>query len=121
MMDVLGSFLPHIRSGRVRALAVSLGTEVLPDTPTLAQAGYRDIEIYASFMVVAPAGTPPATVQRLNAEINQAMKSPAIAERLRALALIPVFETPEQFAASLKKARGTWSAFIRRNNIVAQQ
>jgi tripartite-type tricarboxylate transporter receptor subunit TctC len=121
MMDVLGSFLPYIRSGKVRALAVSVGTDLLPDTPTLAAAGYKDIELYASFMVVAPAGTPPAIVQRANAEINNAMKSAVIAERLHALALIPVFETPEQFAASLKKARGTWSAFIRRNNIVAQQ
>jgi tripartite-type tricarboxylate transporter receptor subunit TctC len=121
MMDVLGSFLPHIRSGKVRALAVSVGTELLPDTPTLAQAGYKDIELYASFMVVAPAGTPPAIVQRVNTEINKAMKTPVIAERLHALALIPAFETPEQFAASLKKARGTWGDFIRRNNIVVQQ
>jgi tripartite-type tricarboxylate transporter receptor subunit TctC len=72
-------------------------------------------------MVVAPAGTPPAIVQRVNTEINKAMKTPVIAERLHALALIPVFETPEQFAAGLKKARGSWSDFIRRNNIVVQQ
>lgn len=115
------NILPHIRSGKVRALAVTVGTDLLPGTQTLAQAGYGDIEIYASFMVVAPNGTPPAIVQRLNAEINKAMKSPANAERLREQALIPVFETPEQFTVSLKKARSNWSAFIQRNNIVAQQ
>jgi len=121
MTDALGPFLPHIRSGKVRALAVSVRTDLLPDTPTLADAGYTDIDIYASFMVAAPAGTPPTIVQRLNAEINKAMKSTEVAERLHALALIPVFETPEQFAASLKKARGNWGAFIRRNNIVLEQ
>lgn len=120
MTDMI-TILPHIRSGKVRALAVTVATDLLPGMQTLAQAGYGDIEIYASFMVVAPKDTPSAIVQRLNAEINKAMKSPANAERLHEQALIPVFETPEQFTVSLKKARGNWSAFIRRNNIVAQQ
>ena len=120
MTDMI-TILPHIRSGKVRALAVSIATDLLPRMQTLAQAGYTDLEIYAWFMVVAAKGTPPAIVQRLNAEINKAMKSPANAERLREQALVPVFETPEQFTVNLRKARGNWSAFIQRNNIVAHQ
>ena len=120
MTDMV-TILPHIHSGRVRALAVTVATDLLPGMQTLAQAGYTDIEITAWFMVVAPKGTAPAIVQRLNAEINKAMKSPANAQRLREQALIPVFETPEQFAVNLKRARENWSAFIQRNNIVAQQ
>ena len=119
MMGDIVSILPHIRSGKVRALAVTIGAKMLPDIPTVAQAGYKEFEVYASFMVVAVKGTPAAIVQRLNDEINKAMKFPANAQRLNALSLIPVFETPEQFAASLKKTRAAWSAFIQRNNIVS--
>jgi len=121
MMDVLGSSLPHIRSGKVRPLVVTVKTKLLPDTPSLAETGYPDIELYGSFMVVAPRGTPPNIVRSLNAGINEAMKSAPIAERLEALGMIPVFETPEQFAASLENARARWSAFIRRNKIAPDQ
>jgi tripartite-type tricarboxylate transporter receptor subunit TctC len=111
--------LPHIRSGRMLALAVTEQTPQLPGTPTLATAGYPKIEASASFMVVAPTGTPPAIVQRLSAEIIKVMKSPAIRERLDGQGFIPVFDTPDAFAASLKKERQMWAEVIRRNNIVA--
>jgi tripartite-type tricarboxylate transporter receptor subunit TctC len=112
-------FLPQIRSGRIRPLAVTVETDMLPGVPSLEQAGYKEMEIYAWFHVVAPKGTPGAIVQRLNAEINKAMKLPANIEALRDLAVIPVFETPEEFAGRLKRTREIWGAFVRRNNIVA--
>ena len=115
------AILPQIRAGRVRALAVTVATDMLPGVPNLEQAGYKEIEIYAWFMVVAPKGTPGAIVQRLNAEINKAMKLPANAERLREQVLIPVFETPEEFAARLRRTRQIWGAFIQRNNIAANE
>jgi tripartite-type tricarboxylate transporter receptor subunit TctC len=113
--------LPHVRSGRVIALAATMHAPQLPATPTLADAGYPKIEASASFMVAAPAGTPPVIVQRLNAEITNAMKSPALRESLDAQGLIPIFDTPEGFAASLKKERQMWADVIRRNNITAEQ
>lgn len=119
MASDIGPVLPHIRSGRVLALAVTERTPQLPGTPTLAEAGYPKIEASASFMVVAPAGTPPAIVQRLSAEIIKVMKSPAIRERLEGQGFIPVFDTPDAFAASLKKERQMWAEVIRRNKIVA--
>jgi tripartite-type tricarboxylate transporter receptor subunit TctC len=60
-------------------------------------------------------------VKRLSEETLKAMKSPALAQKLEAQALVPVFDTPEQFAASLKKERDAWAAFIRRNGIVQEQ
>jgi tripartite-type tricarboxylate transporter receptor subunit TctC len=57
----------------------------------------------------------------LSAEIAKAMKSSALAEKLEAQALLPVFDTPEQFAAGLKKERDAWAAFIRRNGIVQEE
>ena len=119
MASDIGPVLPHIRSGRVLALAVTERSPLLPGTPTLAEAGYPKIEAYASFSVVAPTGTLPAIVQRLSAEIIKVMKSPAIRERLEGQGFIPVFDTPDAFSASLKKERQMWAEVIRRNNIVA--
>ena len=114
--------MPHIRSGKIIALAATDRTSLLPDTPTLADLGFRDMSIvHASFMVTAPAGTPAAIVQRLNGEINRMMKIPGVAQKLESHAFFPVFETPEQFALSLQNERQTWAAFIRRAGIAAEQ
>ena len=110
--------IPHVKAGKLRALAIIARTPQLPDVPTLAEAGFPGLEIYSSFSVVAPAGTPAAIVQRLSAEIARAMKSPGLAAKLEHETLIPVFDTPELFAAHLKKERAAWDAVIRRNAIV---
>jgi len=110
--------IPHIKAGKLRALAIIERTPQLPDVPTLAEAGFPGLEIYSSFSVVAPSGTPPAIVQRMSAEIARAMKSPGLAERLEHHTLIPVFDTPELFAAHLKKEKAAWAAVIQRNAIV---
>ncbi len=119
MLADIATVLPHVRSGRVKALAVTERAASLPDTQTLAQGGYPDIEVVASFSVVVPRATPAAVVRRLGEEVVKAMKSPAILEKLLGQELIPVFDTPQAFAASLKKERETWAAFIRRNGITA--
>jgi tripartite-type tricarboxylate transporter receptor subunit TctC len=110
--------LPHIRAGKLIPLAIIEHAPQLPDVPTFAEAGFPGLEIYSSFSVAAPAGTPAAIVQRMSAEIARAMKTPALAERLAQETLIPVFDTPELFAAHLKKERAAWEAVIRRNAIV---
>jgi tripartite-type tricarboxylate transporter receptor subunit TctC len=117
MFPDVASALPHIRSGKVVALAVTARTSQLPNTPTIAEAGFA-LDVFTSFSVVAPAGTPPAIVRRIAAEITKAMKSPAMAEKLDQQVLVPVFDTPEQFAASVKKERDGWAEFIRRNNVM---
>ncbi|HEY6239516.1 MAG TPA: tripartite tricarboxylate transporter substrate-binding protein, partial [Burkholderiales bacterium] len=109
--------LPHIRAGKLIPLAIIEHAHQLPDVPTFAEAGFPGLEIYSSFSVVAPAGTPAAIVRRMSAEIARAMKSPALAERLKEETLIPVFDTPELFAAHLKKEKAAWAAVIRRNGI----
>ena len=101
-------------------MAVTERTPQLPGTPTLAEAGYPKIEAYASFSVVAPTGTQPAIVQRLSAEIIKVMKSTAIRVKLDSQGFVPVFDTPDAFAASLKKERQMWADVIRRNNITAE-
>jgi tripartite-type tricarboxylate transporter receptor subunit TctC len=64
---------------------------------------------------------PAAIVRRLNTEVNRIMKIPAVMARLESHAMIPNFETPEEFAATLKRERQMWAAVIRRNGIAADQ
>jgi tripartite-type tricarboxylate transporter receptor subunit TctC len=116
MFPDVASAISHIRAGKLRALAVTQATPLLPGVPTLAEAGFP-LDVFTSFSVVAPAGTPAPVLQRLGAEISRAMRSGPVAEKLAAQALTPVFDTPGEFAASLKKERDGWAAFIRRNNI----
>lgn len=120
MFPDVASALSHVQAGKLRAIAVTQTTPLLPGVPTLAMAGFP-LEVFTSFSVVAPAGTPATVVRRMGAEIARAMRSPGIAEKLDAQVLVPVFDTPEQFAASLKEERDGWAAFIRRNAIQPDQ
>lgn len=112
--------LPHVRSGKALPLAVTHRAAQLPGTPTFAEAGYPSIEANSTYSVAAPAGTPAVVVQRLSAEIIRVMKAPAFREKLDAHALIPVFDTPDEFAVTLKRERAMWAGIIRRNNIAAE-
>ncbi len=113
--------LAQIRAGKLKPLAISDKISQLPGVPSAAEAGFPVAEVHASFMVVAPAGTPASMVNRLNAEINRLMKLPDVAARLEALVLIPVFQSPEEFASSLARPRAMWAAAIRRMGIKAEE
>jgi len=118
MFPDVASAIGHIRAGKLRAIAVNQVTPLLPGVPTLAQAGFP-LDVFTSFSVVAPAGTPEPVITRLGSEIARAMRSGPVAEKLAAQALMPVFDTPAEFGASLKNERDGWAAFIYRNNIEA--
>ena len=120
MFPDVASAISHVRAGKLRALAVNQPMKMLPGVPTFTEASFP-LDVFTSFSVVAPAGTPPPIVSRLAAEIGRAMKAPATAEKLEAQGLVPVFDTPAEFAASLKKERDGWAAFIRRNGIQPDQ
>jgi tripartite-type tricarboxylate transporter receptor subunit TctC len=114
MLSDFPTALAHIKSGRVIPLAASHRTKVLPQLPTNEEAGFPIGEVVASFMVTAPAGTPAPIVHRLNSEINRAMKTPSIVEKLDAQVFIPVFGSPEDFGARLKQQRAMWAENIAR-------
>jgi tripartite-type tricarboxylate transporter receptor subunit TctC len=117
MLGDVGSMLTHIRSDRVRALAVTTKSPQLPAVPTLAAMGYLKSEPSVAFMVVAPAGTPSIIVERLSTEIATFMKSATAKERLDSQGYVPTFDTPNEFSANLKQERAMWSEVIRRNNV----
>ena len=108
---------PHIRSGRIVALAVTHRTAQLPDVPAIADAGFPDFTMPSNFSVVAPAGTPRAIVERMNFEINKAMRT-TLAAKLESHAFIPQFDTPDEFAAALARDRAFWAQFIGRAGVV---
>ena len=118
----LSTPLPHIKSGRLRALAVSSAARVaaLPEVPTFAEAGFPGVEDYTWIGVFLPAGTPPAIVQKLNESINQALQGADMRERLEALAFEPVGGTPQQFAAYVKAEIAKWGKVVREGNIKAE-
>lgn len=117
MLTDLASVRQYIDTGKLLALAVTDKTALLPKVPTLAEAGLPGIKAFTAFSVLLPAKTPPALVKRIADEVAKAMRAPATAQRLEQQALIPVFDTPEQFAASLREEQQNWGSFIRANNI----
>jgi tripartite-type tricarboxylate transporter receptor subunit TctC len=120
MLTDLASVRQHIDGGKLIALAVTDRTPLLPHTPTLAEAGLPGINAFTSFSVLLPAKAPPALVQRVAQEVARAMKTPAVAAKLEQQALLPQFDTPEEFTASLRQEQQNWGSFIRAHNISAE-
>ena len=112
----------QVKSGKLRALAVSSAkrSSALPDTPTLRELGYH-IEGSAWYGLLAPARTPPEVIAKLNAALVAAIKSAAVAERLRALGVEPTGTTAPEFAAILKNDYERWGAVIRASGFRADE
>ena len=111
--------LPHVKSGRLRALAVSSPQRIpaLPDVPTVAESGYPGFEADQWYGVVAPAGTPAAVVARLNAEINKALALPEVAQQLAVEGAVPTPNTPQAFAALIQRELPRWAEVVKAGNV----
>ncbi len=110
----INTALPPIKSGRVRALAVSGAhrSPALPDVPTMVESGVRGYESSTWYGLLAPQATPRAVVTKLNAEIVSILKLPEVRDRLLADGLEPVGNTPEQFGAFIKSEIDKWGKVI---------
>jgi tripartite-type tricarboxylate transporter receptor subunit TctC len=122
VVDNLSSILPHVRSGRVRALAVATlkRSPVVPDLPTIDEAGIAGFEITTWAGYSLPARTPRDLVLRLNAEINKALLSPSVSKAMTEDGRIPIGGTPEQFAEHLRKETEKWAKVIKAAGIKPQ-
>ena len=107
--------VPMIKSGRLRAIGVTSRARVatLPDVPTVAEQGFPGFEDYTWVGMFMPAGTPPQTVNRMNAEIEKLLATADMKERLAALGFEPVGGPPAQFAAYLKKELAKWAQMVK--------
>ena len=104
MFDNMSSALPNIKATRVRALAVTTlkRSPLLPQLPTISDAGLRGFDIATWFGIFAPAGTPPDIVARLNGEIVRILHTPEMKERLALLGAEPIGNKPDEFAAFVR-------------------
>ena len=120
MMADLSAAVPLIRAGRLRAIALPAEqrSAVLPDVPTFAEAGLPGFTAFAWQGVVVPAGTPPASVDKLNAAIAAALKDPAVVRQMQELGLEPMGDSRAGFAAFVDNERAKWGALIRAHKIV---
>jgi tripartite-type tricarboxylate transporter receptor subunit TctC len=114
--------MPHLASGRLRALAVSSLTrlQALPQVPTLDEAGVKGFDASGWYGIVAPAGTPPGVVARLNAEIHRSLQTADLRARLDKEGALPAAGTPEEFAAFIQAEIARWDAVLKRAGVAAQ-
>ena len=114
MMANVAGVIAQVKSGRLRALAVSgpKRSALLPDVPTLAESGVRDYNVTAWAGVVGPAGLPEAVVARLNAEIGKVMGTPDLHKKMEQLSAEVATSTPAQFASLIRTEQARWGKVI---------
>jgi tripartite-type tricarboxylate transporter receptor subunit TctC len=115
MFDVLRTALPYREAGRIRMLAVASPqrSTLAPDLPTMAEAGWQGIEIVTWHALLAPARTPPAVVERLQAEIQRGLLAPAAKEKLAADGVEIVAGTPAELETFMRADMAKWGAVIK--------
>jgi tripartite-type tricarboxylate transporter receptor subunit TctC len=112
MFDTVAAINPHVKAGSVRALAVTTATRsaAAPDVPTMAEAGMKGYETSTWGGVLAPAGTPKDVVAKLNAEMNRALASPDVRQKMLGAGIEPAGGSPKDFADFMQAEIAKWSA-----------
>jgi tripartite-type tricarboxylate transporter receptor subunit TctC len=113
------SALPQVSGGKLRALAVASPKRIAaaPALPTLDESGLPGFDVTSWYSIVAPAGTPPAIVERLQNEIARALDNPGVRTKLAALGAEPIANSPADFAAMIKSETAKWSKIVKDANI----
>ncbi|WP_370635984.1 Bug family tripartite tricarboxylate transporter substrate binding protein [Paralcaligenes sp. KSB-10] len=113
--DTVTPVLPHIQSGKLRALAVTTAkrSSALPDVPTLEEAGMKNFDFGTWFGVLAPAGTPKDIVSKLNAEMVRIIHSPEFGKRMADIGAEPIGDTPEQMKQQISNDTQRFAALIK--------
>jgi tripartite-type tricarboxylate transporter receptor subunit TctC len=114
--------LPHVKSGRLRALAVTGGTRssLIPELPTVAEAGLKGYAVTAWFGMLAPTGTPAEIITQLNAETVKSLKTPQMKERLAGLGADAAAGSAADFGAFLKSEMAKWAKVVKTAGIRAE-
>ena len=123
VIDPTVTTLPYVKSGRLRPLAVSTAKRfaLLPDLPTISEAGVPGYEFANWFGILAPAGTPAAVIDRLNAASNKALERPEFKERLSGQGADPLSGSTADFAAMLKREFAKYAKLVKDTGIKAEQ
>ena len=119
MVETVPASLPHIKAGKLRALAVTTPQRIsmLPEVPTAAEAGLPGFEVSSMFGILAPAGTPKEIVARLNTEITKLLAMPEVKEQLLSQGAYSVITTPEQASARIHREVQMWAKVIKEADV----
>jgi tripartite-type tricarboxylate transporter receptor subunit TctC len=122
MFSTAASLMPHVRAGRLRALAVSSAKRfsAAPELPTVAEAGVPGFDVSSWYALFAPAKVPPAIVQKINADAVATMRDPQVRERLEGLGLEVVASTAQELGTFFKAEMAKWEPVIKAAGITAQ-
>jgi tripartite-type tricarboxylate transporter receptor subunit TctC len=122
LFDNIMTVQPHVRSGRLTALGISTlkRSPIVPEIPTIDEAGVPGFENQTWFGIYAPAGLAKPIADRMNAELNKVIADPAVVERFTQLGFGPAGGTPAEFAAMVRRDSQRWVQVIRENNIKAE-
>lgn len=117
--DTITPVLPHIKAGKLRALAVTTArrSSALPDVPTLEEAGLKGFDIGTWFGVLAPAATPRDIVARLNAEMVKVIQAPEFRKRMDEIGAEPTGGSSEQLAAQIRSETGKFAKLVKEANV----
>lgn len=118
-MDSLLQGLPHIKAGKLRALAV-LGPKrsaLLPNVPTMAEAGVAAYSLTNWFGLLAPTGTPPEVLARIHADVVRVLKDPGVRDKIHAMGADVVGNSPEEFGAWMRAESAQWAEIIKSAHI----
>ena len=121
-IDSLPALLQHVRAGRLRALFVAdkVRSPLLPEVPTVAELGMPDLVASAWFVLVAPAGTPQAIIDRMNREVVAILKTPEIQSEFAAQGFDPLWSTPEETSSNIRSEIARWAKVVRETDARAE-
>ena len=119
MFSGMSSTLPHVRAGKLRALAVTSAkrSTAVPDVPTIAESGFPGFEATAWYGLLAPARTPKPAVARLHAETVKALAMPDVRQRLEGVGFELVGSTPDEFAAYIRSEIAKWAKVVKASGV----
>ncbi|MGY6271358.1 Bug family tripartite tricarboxylate transporter substrate binding protein [Achromobacter denitrificans] len=122
MFDNLPSSMPHIQSGKLRALAVTSPQRVasLPDVPTVAESGLPGFEAYSWTGIMAPAGTPQAVVAKLNGALKKLLADPALDQQFQGLGATPRVSDPQEFGRFFEAEVKKWAVVVRESGVAVE-
>jgi len=118
----LPALMPHIKAGKLRPIAVGTHQRLtqLPDVPTVAEQGYKDFETSQWYGILAPAGTPPAIVARLNAEMLKVIRSPDFVQKMKDAGCEPLGGTPAEMAARIATETTKFAKIVRDGKLIVE-
>ncbi|HKA45698.1 MAG TPA: tripartite tricarboxylate transporter substrate binding protein [Burkholderiales bacterium] len=122
MMSSTLSTLPHVRTGKLRIIAITSArrSPAIPEAPTIAESGVPGYEATLWYGMLAPGGTPATIVNRLNVEIGKVLQQPDVIEKLNSQSVDVYYSTPEQFAARIREEIPKWAKVVAASGMRAE-